>query len=229
MNATFKIFALLCVFAPLTWSAPLTFTLTATSDYSRLGYVAGQTYTFILTTGDHYDGQIRSRFDATSSTWQGLGYWTFVGGTGVNGIYSAPINASATDSYINVSSNYGGGFHAQAGANEFSSGLTTLSSTAIGRVSVEFYSAPIFSPTSTYMHPTVYFHDYIGDHTINPASNSIHLVSPASNFLTSFSVSNLNISGGSTTIPETSSYAVIFGLIALIGASSRRTRTRFIK
>jgi hypothetical protein len=221
---TLKTFALLCILAPLTRSAPLTFTLTATSDYSRLGYIAGQTYTFILTTGDHYDGQLNSRFDSTSSTWQGHGYWTSVGGTGVKGVYSKPTNPSALDSYINISSNYGDQFHLQAGANETLSGLTTLSSTAIGRVTVDFYSASIFSPTDTYIHPTVYFHDYIGDYTINPTSNSIHLVSPASNFLTSFSVYNLNISGGSTTIPEPSSYAVVFGLTALLGANSRRPR-----
>jgi hypothetical protein len=84
--------------APLAYgSAPpaISFTVTATSNTNDYGYTLDNSYTFVFTTGNSFNGIGSYNFNSTNNTWsqETVGddrMWSTVGGTGLIGAYSDP-------------------------------------------------------------------------------------------------------------------------------------------
>jgi len=115
-------------------SAQVTFTLTATANASSLGYEAGQSYVFTLTTGTSFGLNTSSNFDSSQNFWaeellSEPALFASVTGSGLTGTLTRP-SAGELDpySYIETYPGWSDGQDAlwlRAGADLSSIGLFT--------------------------------------------------------------------------------------------------------
>jgi hypothetical protein len=221
----------LLTFVGSTANAQLVFTVTATANATVEGYTSGNSYTFIFTTGSSYPAISNlsgSYFQPTQNYWieDVVGdnqLFLTVGGTALGGGFIRPTSSS-NDPYSYIS-NYttGNGFNIAARNNgSYSVGLTTLNSTALGGVAGTLSSVGLNSASypQSYIDMTTYFGAHLGSYS---ASGTISVYSPVLSNLASFTATNLTIASA---VPEPSTYAAIFGGLALMGTVLVRRRQR---
>jgi hypothetical protein len=218
---------LLCL--PLSSSAQVIFTLTATANDNNLGYVMGNTYTFVLTTGSSFGNTASSTFNSTRNFWSEEvntddQLWSSIGGTGLSASYIRPSEDSgATSSSLKIDSPRS--FLLGAGSNAFLGeiGVKAPNGSTLGGIEFTITSdTGTFDFSSAYTQPNTYFGGVNGTYTpVTAGWGRVYLPNVVSGSQAEFTFTSLTISGGAA-VPEPAAYAALAGLAALGLALVRR-------
>lgn len=203
------------------------------------GYIEGQSYTFVFTTGTGFANNSSSSFNdsggwveyslAWVATLAGEGkIWATLAGTGLSGSYTAPAGDDENSrlsygKHMTFDRNI---LTLAAGTDDGTLGLTTPDNTAIAGLRVELTnqvaSFPAMSYLASYQDPVTYFSTRVGTYTGPwtfetaggaPLDNTVGIYLKPEDFTAKYelAVTSLTISA----IPEPSTYALLAGCVAL--------------
>ena len=208
--------------------AQVTFNVTATADSTGFGYTAGQTVHFIFqTTTANISGNAGSGFNASQNYWvedftSSVQLFTSVSGTGLAGTFTRPT-ASSGDPFSVVAA-YPPGYSQLTLLASAETGGSSIGLTA-GGYAVTSLRADLLDWGQTFTMPGVYtplatyFASYAGTHALNPGG---YVEFFAAGSPVDFTPTSITISA----VPESSTYALVFGVIGLAAAQCLRRRPR---
>lgn len=212
--------------------AQVVFTLTGTANDNNLGYVMGQTYTFVLTTGASFANTSTSTFLSYRNLWSEQTttdnqLWANIGGSGLSSGYSRPTSAADAPASSLRAEGPPSSLYFYAGTDEFlgTIGLTTPASNVIGgfEFSIEA-DTTTFSFVGAFTEMNSFFPAYNGTYVpTTPGTGRVFLPNVFSGSQAEFTITSLTINGG-TAVPEPSSYATLFGIIVMAFVIRQRRR-----
>lgn len=231
---------LVALFAFLTagLSAQVTFTVHTTARYSIYGYTAGQNVTFSFVLSDELPNQAPSSFIAWQNFWAESDaaqnpLWATVSGTGLTGNFLAASASNGSPSSITMIKSESGpdDLHFLATNPDLvgSMGLSLPDGTPLRSITASFENVTDFTYPGVFTNPADYFAAYVGTYTPE-APYSMLVVVPVGTLdgggTSLFTVDEVVISMGGPSIPEPTTFALLFGCSALLGAVViRRRRT----
>jgi len=228
---------LLIALVPTVRANPITFTVTATAySGSNYGYIEGQSYTFVYTTGDSFTNSGRNNyFGSADNSWTQYTpsedtVWSTLGGTALTGSFTYSQTDGAEVSLLAISAvsenrnqlTLSAALHVLPGNLGLATADASVQPDQITANIVLLNYGP-FNYTSSYTDPRTYFSDHTGEYAFSgDLAGDVDLVLNHS-LLFRFIPTHLTIST-TTAVPEPSTYAAICGGVALIGATLWRRR-----
>lgn len=201
----------------------LVFNLTGTATSTSYGYTSGQAVTFTFTVPSHFPNTTSSVFDGSVNIWRegsGTDPQLFTAITGsFMGAFTRPAQPSSVLAAIASYS----ALEITVGSNS-DMGVFTPSNDPVLSIGAQLFGPagdPLgFTASGAYSDPESYFAGFLGSHAIDPGRGFFTFDMGHDNQM-DFQITNMTISA----VPEPSTYAAIFGALAL-GAAAWRRRFR---
>ena len=209
-------------------SAQVTFTVTGTADTSGNGYIGGQAYDFVFTTGTNFAVNATSAFNATVNDWQEeltteSQIWNLVSGTAVTGTYVRPV-ANTSDPFSRLrtyNSTPNDELLIVLNADTTTDlGLRTPGGQTIASITVSLGNVTSFNYPGNYTDPVTFFSSFQGNYS--PTYQSGFNVELNTGTSIPFQVTSVAI----TAVPEPSAWAALTGSMILLGTWWVRRRSR---
>lgn len=206
----------------------IVFTVTGTATSTSSGYISGQSYTFVFTTGLSFADTPSSYYYANRTLWSeettGDGQlWAAISGTGVTGTLVRPM-AVNTDPYSMIrvyKTDSGSPYELMTRVDADTTtniGLKTPGGQSVSHVNASLAGGtlPAFAFNLSYSQPTAYFSAYLGNYV--PGTTYNMEVGLTGGGVVGFTATGVTIAA----VPEPAAFAVWAGLIVLVLGGGRR-------